>query len=100
MKVELTDAMNPPRTSVSFENKKKVEELGLIKLLKVDADDQSKVLSGADFYLIHDNQYYTESGSWSSSESDAKHLVTDIDGVLEVDGLREGTYTFREIKGS
>lgn len=98
LKVELTDAMNPPRTSVSFENKKKVEELGLIKLLKVDADDQSKVLSGADFYLIHDNQYYTESGSWSSSESDAKHLVTDIDGVLEVDGLREGTYTFREIK--
>ncbi|MCG4457604.1 hypothetical protein MAM08_08170 [Erysipelothrix rhusiopathiae] len=98
LKVELTDAMNPPRTSVSFENKKKVEELGLIKLLKVDADDQSKVLSGADFYLIHDNQYYTESGSWSSSESDAKHLITNIDGVVEVDGLREGTYTFREMK--
>ncbi|MEG2707749.1 MAG: SpaA isopeptide-forming pilin-related protein, partial [Vagococcus sp.] len=60
--------------------------LGSVEVTKVDAEDNTKVLSGAEFKLtsVKDGKEYT--------------LVTDADGKAKVSDLPVGTYTLVETK--
>ena len=61
--------------------------LGSAKLLKVDQDDETKVLKGAEFTLYH-----------GSGEIIAENLTTNEEGILLVEDLVVGNYYFVETK--
>lgn len=56
-----------------------------IKLVKLDKNDDEKRLAGAEFKLE------TDDGSWTDSK------VTGADGIVEWDGLKEGSYSLTEV---
>ncbi|WP_413378093.1 SpaA isopeptide-forming pilin-related protein [Alkalihalobacillus sp. 1P02AB] len=60
---------------------------GAVQLVKLNGDDQSERLEGAEFVLLDESGNDVETG-----------LVTNEEGVLEVDGLAPGVYQFVEIK--
>lgn len=60
-----------------------------IQLTKVDKNDTSKKLPGAKFKLEKENA----DGSWTQV---GEEEVTDDDGILAWDGLKEGTYRLTE----
>ncbi|KUP26062.1 hypothetical protein AWJ19_00825 [Paenibacillus sp. DMB5] len=60
------------------------EILGSLKLTKVDQDDTTKKLSGAEFKL------------YDSSDAVVATATTDANGVVEFKDLKLGTYTFKE----
>lgn len=68
-------------------NPKKEPELGAVKLIKVDKDDESILLSGAEFALYHSDGSLVQ-----------EKIITSESGVLEVDELEVGSYYFVETK--
>ncbi len=75
-------------TYVEVTNEKKEEEkLGSVVLQKLDTYDSGKVLPGAEFSL------YKSDGTIVKA-----NLMTDEDGRLRVDNLKEGPYYFIETK--
>ena len=59
---------------------------GNLTILKIDKDDNDITLGGVEFDLIDSNGKVI------------KHLVTDVNGRIEVENLNTGTYTLRETK--
>lgn len=75
------------QVKVMNEKHKEEEYLGAVKLIKTDNKDTKKFLKGAEFSLFdQDNNLI------------AKNLVTNEDGVLLVEKLKEGSYYFVETK--
>ncbi len=68
-------------------NPKKEPELGAVKLIKVDKDNESILLSGAEFALYHSDGSLVQ-----------EKLITSGSGVLEFEGLEVGSYYFVETK--
>ena len=68
-------------------NPKKEPELGAVKLIKVDKDNESILLSGAEFALYHSDGSLVQ-----------EKLITSESGVLEFEGLEVGSYYFVETK--
>ena len=69
--------------SLLFTNKK---DLGTVILTKVDADDETKTLSGVGYEL------------YDEALNKIDDFITGEDGKITVDGLVPGTYFFRETK--
>lgn len=82
-----------------------------LDILKVDAMDHNKVLSGAEFILyrtISDVTTYAKAdlnadgvykvSEWVSAQDDATVFVTDADGMLKVSGLKAGGFYVKETK--
>lgn len=75
------------QVKVTNEKHREEEYLGAVKLIKTDNKDTKKFLKGAEFSLFDkDNNLI------------AKNLVTNEDGVLLVEKLKEGSYYFVETK--
>lgn len=75
------------QVKVMNEKHKEEEYLGAVKLIKTDNKDTKKFLKGAEFSLFDkDNNLIAE------------NLVTNEDGVLLVEKLKEGSYYFVETK--
>ena len=75
------------QVKVMNEKHKEEEYLGAVKLIKTDNNDTKKFLKGAEFSLFdQDNNLIAE------------NLVTNEDGVLLVEKLKEGSYYFVETK--
>lgn len=75
------------QVKVMNEKHKEEEYLGAVKLIKTDNNDTKKFLKGAEFSLFDkDNNLIAE------------NLVTNEDGVLLVEKLKEGSYYFVETK--
>ncbi|WP_214874820.1 SpaA isopeptide-forming pilin-related protein [Exiguobacterium sp. CH10] len=74
---------SPKRQQVIVEN----ETMKTVKLMKVDQDDNTKVLEGAKFELLNDKK-----------EVIRENIVTGKDGTVTVDRLDVGTYYFREVE--
>lgn len=70
-------------SSVTITN---MHKKGNLTILKVDKDDNDITLGGVEFDLIDSNGKVI------------KHLVTDVNGRIEVENLNTGTYTLRETK--
>lgn len=70
-------------TSVTITN---MHKKGNLTILKVDKDDNDITLGGVEFDLIDSNGKVI------------KHLVTDVNGKVEVENLNTGTYKLRETK--
>ena len=70
-------------TKVTITN---MHKKGNLTILKVDKDDNDITLGGVEFDLI------------DSTGKVIKHLVTDVNGKVEVKNLNTGTYTLRETK--
>jgi choice-of-anchor A domain-containing protein len=87
---EVTDNNYLETIQVQATNKKNPEkqpEFGAVKLIKVDKDDESILLDGAEFALYHSDGSLVQ-----------EKLITSELGVLEVDGLEVGSYYFVETK--
>ena len=80
----------PIVVNLTAENAKE-PPLGKAVLTKVDADDESKVLSGASFKL----EQFLADGTWSVVDGYGE-LVTDGQGIIEVRDLPVGSYRFVE----
>ena len=60
-------------------------------------------LSGAEFVVSFtddagNTKYLTESGTYTSNESDAQHFTTNSSGTVTIDGLYDYVYTVEEVK--
>lgn len=87
---EVTDNNYLETIQVQATNKKdpiKEPELGAVKLIKVDKDNESILLGGAEFALYHSDGTLVQ-----------EKLITSESGVLEVDELEVGSYYFVETK--
>lgn len=87
---EVTDNNYLETIQVQATNKKNPEkqpEFGAVKLIKVDKDDESILLGGAEFALYHSDGSLVQ-----------EKLITSESGVLEVDELEVGSYYFVETK--
>lgn len=74
--------INPSETTTkNITNKHKK---GNLKIYKVDKDDNDLTLGAVEFDLI------------DSNGSIVKHLVTDVNGIVEVKNINTGNYTLRE----
>lgn len=73
-----------------------------IEILKVDSENNSKTLAGAEFVLMNsEGKYYNLTDgvvTWKDSETDATKIVTGNDGIGTFSGLANGTYTLKETK--
>ena len=85
------DETVPDYTAAVTAVNKKTPVLGGAVLTKVDADDESKVLSGASFKL----EQFLADGTWSVVDGYGE-LVTDGQGIIEVRDLPVGSYRFVE----
>ena len=85
------DETVPDYTAAVTAVNKKTPVLGGAVLTKVDADDESKVLSGASFKL----EQFLADGTWSVVDG-YEELVTDGQGIIEVRDLPVGSYRFVE----
>ena len=85
------DETVPDYTAAVTAVNKKTPVLGGAVLTKVDADDESKVLSGASFKL----EQFLADGTWSVVDGYGE-LVTDGRGIIEVRDLPVGSYRFVE----
>lgn len=85
------DETVPDYTAAVTAVNKKTPVLGGAVLTKVDADDESKVLSGASFKL----EQFLADGTWSVVDGYGG-LVTDGQGIIEVRDLPVGSYRFVE----
>lgn len=85
------DETVPDYTAAVTAVNKKSPVLGGAVLTKVDADDESKVLSGASFKL----EQFLADGTWSVVDG-YEELVTDDQGIIEVRDLPVGSYRFVE----
>lgn len=85
------DETVPDYTAAVTAVNKKSPVLGGAVLTKVDADDESKVLSGASFKL----EQFLADGTWSVVDGYGE-LVTDGQGIIEVRDLPVGSYRFVE----
>lgn len=70
---------------------------------KVDGEDNSVKLEGAQFVLMNEakNAYYKLAEgavSWVAAEEDATVVTTDENGTASFDGLKNGTYFLKEIQ--
>ncbi|MCD7920252.1 MAG: LPXTG cell wall anchor domain-containing protein, partial [Clostridiales bacterium] len=89
--------------SLAFTNSYEEPTAG-ITILKVDADNNSTTLSGAEFTLTTSTTD-TESGNTTTtyysadgkSSSEKITLTTDSDGEISITGLSTGTYTLTEV---
>lgn len=79
------------------------------KFKKVDKDDTSKVLQDAEFVISNsEGKYYagtkdtdgdgTKDVQWTTDKKAALVLKSNAEGLLEIDGLTEGTYQIEETK--
>lgn len=87
---EVTETNSQEIINVQATNvKKSIEEprFGAVRLVKVDKDDEKRVLSGAEFSLYKD-----------SGEVMKERLMTDESGQLKVSHLEKGHYYFIETK--
>lgn len=85
------DETVPDYTAAVTAVNKKTPVLGGAVLTKVDADDESKVLSGASFKL----EQFLADGTWPVVDGYGE-LVTDGQGIIEVRDLPVGSYRFVE----
>lgn len=85
------DETVPDYTAAVTAVNKKTPVLGGAVLTKVDADDESKVLSGASFKL----EQFLADGTWSVVDGYGE-LVTDGQGIIEVRDLPVGSCRFVE----
>lgn len=75
-----------------------------LDVTKVDASDNKKKLSGAEFKLRNaDGKWVTVDTNskvtgWSDTEAGGSTLTTGDDGLIRVIGLEEGTYKLKETK--
>lgn len=75
-----------------------------LDVTKVDGDDNTKVLEGAEFVLYDEAGNYAivdENGKvtgWATDIDNASTLTSDADGNFVVIGLDEGTYYLKETK--
>lgn len=72
-----------------------------VKVIKVDADKQDTMLSGAKFVLKNtDGKFYkvaeNDVVTWVNDQADATELVTDDKGIINFQGLKNGEYTLVE----
>ncbi len=63
----------------------------------------SVALSGAEFVVSFtddagNTKYLTESGTYTSNESDAQHFTTNSSGTVTIDGLYDYIYTVKEVE--
>ena len=63
----------------------------------------SVALSGAEFVVSFtddagNKKYLTESGTYTSNESDAQHFTTDNNGTVTIEGLYDYVYTVKEVE--
>ncbi|MBO0476990.1 hypothetical protein DOK76_07905 [Vagococcus sp. DIV0080] len=75
------------QVKVTNEKVKEEEYLGSVKLIKTDKTDSKKYLKGAEFSLFDKANKLVE-----------KNLVTNDEGFLVVENLKEGSYYFIETK--
>lgn len=73
------------------------------RFVKVDADASNKTLAGATFVVARENkdgvkEYLVDPSkdSWSSKIDDAKEYTTEADGIVDVTGLKYGSYILVE----
>ena len=75
-----------------------------LDVTKVDASDNTKKLSGAEFKLRNaDGKWVTVDENskvtgWSENEAGGSTLITDANGLIKVIGLEKGTYYLKETK--
>lgn len=96
--VEYGDGKHEANSNVTFYT-------GSIKLTKY-ADNKKTPMAGAEFVVFKN----TEEGvryavvvngniqSWTAVKKDATRLTTNADGVIQVNGLNLGTYSFEEVE--
>lgn len=87
---------------VTISNTPAPEKLYDVNIEKVDTLDPSKVLPGAQFNLLcgDDALRFTLSGGVYRCDPNGEftELITDENGILQITGLPEGSYTLREVK--
>lgn len=96
---------NDPSDSTSKEKTPDVEKkvyTSKIVIKKVDADDNTKLLEGAEFVLLNsESKYYNLTDgvvTWVDDQDDATVVTTDKNGAAEFKGLANGTYELKETK--
>ena len=86
-----------------FETLELENDIPRIELKKVDADTK-KTVKGAEFVIKNaDGKFYNgidekNKFQWVASEKEAKKLVSNEKGIVEVIGLEPGVYSAKEIK--
>ncbi|MCD7864297.1 MAG: LPXTG cell wall anchor domain-containing protein [Lachnospiraceae bacterium] len=72
-----------------------------VTLQKLDAENKSTTLSGAEFCLYKTesgtNYYYKSRNEWVTDKNSATKLTTDDTGVVSISELYPGTYYFEEV---
>lgn len=70
-----------------------------LRVRKTSSRDAGTVLAGAEFVVQRgDGKYLAADGTWSDSKDDARHFVTDSDGMICVRALDLGDYKLIEAR--
>ena len=93
------DGKNPSTSSISVPTVQQTQNTLTIK----KTGTNSVALSGAEFVVSFtddagNTKYLTESGTYTSNESDAQHFTTGENGTVTIEGLYDYIYTVKEVK--
>ena len=93
------DGKNPSTSSISVPTVQQTQNTLTIK----KTGTNSVALSGAEFVVSFtddagNTKYLTESGTYTSNESDAQHFTTNSSGTVTIDGLYDYIYTVKEVE--
>ncbi|UPU40230.1 SpaA isopeptide-forming pilin-related protein [Erysipelothrix sp. Poltava] len=102
LKLDIDEASKIKDYEFEISNKK-IKPTGSIELKKVDKDNKSLVLEGAEFKLYRNDknpEYYVSANRWSNNIDDGALFKTDHNGMIQVHNLELGSYYFKETKGS